>query len=259
MRMRRWFSVVAALVVVIVAVVAAIAFRSSLYPVFCDAAAGESMRSCYRAWQGLISAILATLVGLGVLLVLRNQGFRLAEQHLQLRRQFGEQMRQTTDADRRIILRETARTEEKLVKAVDKIASFERDVDNDPEVQNDPVQALRSRLAALESIGSGESVVELKDYLSEEENKNIRELLAELRVQASLLSKVLPKFQTALSTLKTESQEHRRMMRQVFAEMQTLSLSKQETVLTRARSMLDSLRQLRSRWQNAWYLRDNQP
>jgi hypothetical protein len=154
------------------------------------------------------------------------------------------------------VLRETARTEEKLDKAIERIARFEKDVEEDPEVQNDPVQALRMRLANLESIAGGESITELRDYFTEEENRNIRELLAELRVQSSLLSKVLPKFQTALSTLKTESQEHRRMMRQVFAEMQNLHLSKQETVLKRSNELLESIRQLRSRWQNAWYLKD---
>lgn len=259
MRKRRWIKVVLTVVAVLAALVAVIAFRRGIYQNLCNASAGETILACTRAWQGLASAILAVLVALGFLAALRRQAQQLRSQQAQLRRQFGEQMRQTTEADRRIILRETARTEDKLDKAIDRIASFEKDVETDPEVQNDPVQALRSRLGSLESIASGESVVELRDYLSEDENRNIRELLAEIRVQASLLSKVLPKFQTALSTLKTESQEHRRMMRQVFAEMQTLHLSKQDTVTTRSRALLEALRQLRHRWQHAWYLEDTGP
>jgi hypothetical protein len=245
-----------AVVAAIVLAAAAVAFRAPIYNAMCDTTAGETVLACVRAWQSLAVAAIAILMGLAFLLTLRRQAAQLHQQQLQIRRQFGEYMRQMTEADRRVVLRETARTEEKLDKAIERIARFEKDVEEDPEVQNDPVQALRMRLANLESIAAGESITELRDYFTEEENRNIRELLAELRVQSSLLSKVLPKFQTALSTLKTESQEHRRMMRQVFAEMQNLHLSKQETVLKRSNELLESIRQLRSRWQNAWYLKD---
>jgi hypothetical protein len=258
MRWRRLLLYGLGLLATIVVLAILLRVRGRIYMGLCDAGNGETVLTCVRQWQGLASAILLLLLGLGLLFHLRGQLRVLKTQGLLIRRQFAEHMRQTTESDRRVVLRETTRVLDKLDKSILRISEFEKDVEQDSAVSNDPVQALRTRLSQLESIAAGDSLRELSDYLSEEEAKNIRELNAELRVQISLLDKVLPKFQTALATLKPESQEHRRMMRQVYAEMQNLHLSKQETVLARARALFDSLSALRSSYQNAWYMTELQ-
>lgn len=254
MRWRRILAWGGAVIAAVLAVAILVRLRAQLYATFCDATGGETVLACVRAWQGLGAALLLLLLGVLVLLVLRGQLSLLRAQSLQIRRQFAEHLRHTTESDRRVVLRETTRSLEKLDKAVARIADFETDVERDSAVSADPVQALRGRLSQLEALASGDSVGGLADYLSEEEMRNVRELVQELRVQISLLDKVLPKFQTALSTLKPDSQEHRRMMRQVYAEMQNLHLSRQETVLARARALFDALSALRATYQNAWYM-----
>lgn len=230
--------------------------RDAIYRTVCDAAAGETVLACLREWQGIGTALILLLLGIGFLLALRGQIALLRLQSLQIRRQFAEHLRHTTEGDRRVVLRETTRLLEKLDRTIARIAQFEKDVENDPGISNDPVRTLRTRLSQLEALAGGDGVEKLADYLGEEEMRNVRELMIELRVQISLLDKVLPKFETALSTLKPESQEHRRMMRQVYAEMQNLHLSKQETVLARARTMFENLSSLRGTYQDAWYMKE---
>lgn len=256
MRLRRILAFGGLLILAVLALAVLVRIRAGIYATLCDAPGGETVLACVRQWQGLGTAILLLLLGIAALVQLRSQIAVLRSQGLQIRRQFAEHLRHTTESDRRVVLRESSRLLEKLDKATARIAQFEKDVENDPGISNDPVQTLLTRLSHLESLAGGDSIEELRDYLGEEEMRNIRELLVELRVQISLLDKVLPKFQTALATLKPESQEHRRMMRQVYAEMQNLHLSKQETVLARARKMFEDVSALRNTYQNAWYMRE---